>query len=84
MHINFFHNSLLLKIIIIIIIKKGNFNNKLLWKKFMCISWFLLNISWLKMNGKYKVKFSISLVWFPDDDPLGIETCGNIQCDLII
>jgi len=24
----------------------------------------------------------ISLVWFPDDDPLWIEICMNIQCDI--
>ena len=22
--------------------------------------------------------------WFPDDDPLGIETCRSILCDVII
>jgi len=29
----------------------------------------------------------VALVWFPDDDdnnPLWIETCGNIQCDIVI
>jgi hypothetical protein len=26
----------------------------------------------------------IALVWFPDNDPLWIETCSNIQCDIII
>ena len=27
---------------------------------------------------------SITLVWFPDDDPLGIEICMNVQCDVVI
>ena len=25
----------------------------------------------------------IALVWFPDEDPLRIETCRNVQCDII-
>jgi hypothetical protein len=27
---------------------------------------------------------SIAFVWFPDDDPLQIKTCRDIQCDITI
>jgi hypothetical protein len=26
----------------------------------------------------------VTLIWFPDDDPMGIETCRNVQCDTVI
>jgi hypothetical protein len=26
----------------------------------------------------------VALTSFPDDDPLGIETCRDVQCDIVI
>jgi hypothetical protein len=30
------------------------------------------------------IGYGIALVWFHDGGPLRIETCRNVQCDIII